>query len=69
MKKQSKSNLSYDKSRRTIVATPGSVEEKWTRALSDIRQLRSAMRQAMRAVSEGSRNDALNILETALERR
>jgi hypothetical protein len=65
--KKAKSNLRYDKARRTIVATPGSVEEKWTTALGNVRRLRSAMREAIKTIKEGDGELAASILEAELE--
>lgn len=61
--------LKYDKARRTIVGTPGSVEEKWTTALGNIRRLRSAMREAIRTINEGDGELAASMLKFELDRR
>lgn len=61
-----KMNLSYDKKRRTIVAAPGSVEEKWTAALAKNRALRNAIREAIGCIKDGDPELAQSILENEL---
>lgn len=63
---KAKTNLSYDKTRGTIVAPAGSVEEKWLKALAEIRRLRSAMREAITTINEGDGELAASILEGGL---